>query len=160
MTTMPNDLISLPTMPYDMRPASMPLDVEECRTAIWIARGNISKAAEMLKISSMRLRTFVKNSPRLSAEQKEAQEQLLDIAEDVAFEALTDAADTGRQDQMARFVMSNLGRERGYGQGNAGINLNMPKGGRMTISWDDGTSIIGEAPSSDENTIEGEAVRG
>lgn len=160
MTSMPNDLISLPTMPYDMRPASMPLDVEECRTAIWIARGNISKAAEMLKISSMRLRTFVKNSPRLSAEQKEAQEQLLDIAEDVAFEALTDTADTGRQDQMARFVMSNLGRDRGYGQGNAGINLNMPKGGRMTISWDDGTSIVGEAPSSDENTIEGEAVRG
>lgn len=138
-------------MPYDERPVALPLDVEECRTALWLCRGNISEAAKRLKITPSRLRTYVKNSPRLSAEVEEARQQLVDIAEDVAYDALTDEADPGRRDQMARFVMSNLGKDRGYGSGNSGVTLNLPKG-RVNIQWADGSSLSAE--TSDEKVIE------
>lgn len=160
MAEMPSDLIALPTMPYNERPPALPLDVEECRTAIWLTRGNITKAAEMLKTTSMRLRIFIKNSPRLSAELNEAKERILDIAEEVAYDALTDEQDPGRRDTMARFVMTNLGKDRGYGNGTGGVSLNVPKGGKILISWEDGTQIQGESPRTNDNTIEGEVVRG
>lgn len=141
MSQMPSNLQPLPTMPYDERPVELPLDVEECRTAIWQCRGNISLAAQLMKVKPARLRRFVASSPRLVDEVKEAQEQLLDIAEDIAYEALTDEDDSGRRDQMARFVMSNLGKGRGYGTGGGNkVDVHLPKG-RVKIEWADGSSL-------------------
>jgi hypothetical protein len=140
-------------MPYDERPASLPLDVEECRTALWKQRGNVTKAAEMLKVPSSRLRAFIKTSPFLSAEVKEAQQQLLDISEDIAYDALMDDEDKGRQDTMARFIMTNLGGDRGYGAAKGGVTINAPKG-TINISWADGTSFQPE--ESDAKVIEHE----
>lgn len=127
-------------MPYDARPVELPLDVEECRTAIWQCRGNVSMAARILKVKPARLRKFVATSPRLIEEVREAQEQLVDTAEDIAYEALTDPEDAGRRDQMARFVMSNLGRNRGYGTGGNSVSVNLPKG-KVKIEWADGSSL-------------------
>lgn len=154
--SLPSDLVPLPTAPYDQRPDSMPLNIQECRTALWRASGNITTAATLLKVPSNRLRNFVVKSPFLSAEHKEAQERLVDKAEDVIYNALNDSADTGRQDTMARFVATNLGRHRGYGTGSPGISINAPKG-RINISWGDGSAIVGGS-NDDENdlrTIEG-----
>ena len=150
-------------MPYDERPVSVPLDVEECRTAIWLERGNVTKAAERLKISSNRLRRFIENSPRLQEEQKESREQLLDIAEDNAYEALTDEVDASRRDQMTRYVLTNLGGSRGYGNGGggkAGVNLNISKG-RLKISWEGEDMLQSEFGDahSEPDAIEGEFTR-
>lgn len=151
----PTDLVPLPTMPYDERPIELPLDVEECRTALWRANGNVSDAAKLLKTTSLRLRNFIKSSKRLTDEQREMQEVLLDKAEQVAAEALDDA-DTGRKDAMARFVMTNLGKDRGYGtpNGKGGVQVNLPTKGRMVIAWDDGEQITGPP----QQVIEGERV--
>lgn len=144
-------------MPWDQRPDALPLDVEECRTALWATRGNITKAAKMLKIPSDRMRRFVKNSPRLSATVEEAQEQLLDMAEDQVAEALEDKEDTVRADNMAKFVLTNLGGRRGYGSKANGITLN-PKGdsGSFTISWGNGEEFRPDAPADDGKVIEHE----
>lgn len=153
----PTDLVPLPTMPYDERPSSLPLDVQECRTAIWRASGNISKAAEILKIPSSRFRRFVKDSPFLVAEMEEANEILKDRAVDIVREALDDGADSSRRDSMAKFVLSNLGRDRGFGQTSktGGVNLKLPQG-NFTITWEDGSNVSGN--DNDANTIEGEVV--
>lgn len=151
MTDIPADLVPLPTMPYEERPVGLPLDMEECRTALWRCRGNISLAARLIKVSSSRLRNYVAKSPRLTDEVREAQQQLVDVAEDIAYEALTDGDDPGRRDQMARFVMSNLGRDRGYGTGKAGVTINNPKG-PVVIQWADGQSLSG--PQNDNNMID------
>lgn len=145
MSELPSDLMPLPTRPYNERPESMPLDVEECRTALWMQRGNVSKAAEVLKIKPARLRKFIKNSPYLLSEMEEAREELKDIAEDNVYEALS-SDDEGRKDSMTRFVLASIGRDRGYGTGNAGtVNLNLPKG-NIKISWEDGTAIQDNSP--------------
>lgn len=146
MTSLPQDLVPLPTMPWDSRPDSLPLDIEECRTAIWQSRGNITDAAKRLKISSMRLRRFVASSPYLSAEVGEAREQLIDIAEDVVYDALTDKEDTGRQDAMARFVLTGPGKHRGYGTGAPKVTINNQKGGQISLAWGDGTEFRPDEP--------------
>lgn len=148
---LPGDLVPLPTAPYAERPISLPLDIEECRTAIWMCRGNITKAAELLKVTSNRLRVFVNKSVYLSAEAKEANERLVDIAEDVVYEALTDTEDKGRKDQMARFVLSSQGRPRGWGSGaGTSVNIKNSKGGVIRVAWADGTQL--GAPSGDVRT--------
>ena len=101
----PTDLVPLPTMPYDKRPVEIPLDVEECRTAIWKAKGNISRASEYLKVPSTRLRNFVEKSPYLKRELRESLEIHVDRAEEIVDEALNDEEDKSRRDQMARFVL-------------------------------------------------------
>jgi hypothetical protein len=148
MNALPSDLVPLPTAPYPERPVSLPLDTEECRTAIWLVRGNITEAAKILKVTSNRLRTFVTKSPYLSAEMQEAKDQLVDIAEDVVYDALTDDEDKGRKDTMARFVLTNLGRSRGYGVSSS-VNIKNTGGGTIIVQWADGTNF-GVSPGAED----------
>jgi len=151
---LPQDLIALPTMPYDQRPVELPLDIEECRTAIWKARGNVSRAAEFLKVPSTRLRYFVQKSPYLTRELRESLEIHVDRAEEIVDEALNDEEDKARRDQMARFVLgSQVARARGWGNGTAqpGMKINNANGGMIVVQWADGTQFNGQE-------IEGEIV--
>ena len=151
---LPQDLIALPTMPYDQRPVELPLDIEECRTAIWKARGNVSRAAEFLKVPSTRLRYFVQKSPYLTRELRESLEIHVDRAEEIVDEALNDEEDKARRDQMARFVLgSQVARQRGWGNGTAqpGMKINNANGGMIVVQWADGTQFNGQE-------IEGEIV--
>ena len=138
----PSDLVALPTMPYSERPNELPLDVEECRTAIWMAAGDITEAAQILKITSIRLRNFVKKSAYLSAEVQEAADRLVDIAEANVKEALTDPLDASRRDTMSRYVLSNIGKARGWGTAGGGsVNIKNSAGGTIIVQWEDGTQL-------------------
>lgn len=153
MDHFPSDLIPLPTMPYDTRPVELPLDIEECRTALWASRGNISEAALRLKITPLRLRKFVEKSPRLMEEQREAQDQLLDQSESQMADALADKADAQRADNAAKFILTNLGARRGYGTKGSGIVLNPEgKSGSVKITWGDGEDF--NVPSHAGATID------
>ena len=129
-------LIPLPTMPWDERPAELPLDIEECRTALWQTDGNITRAAVILKVTSTRLRNFVKASAYLTAEAEEFRNRIVDKAEEVVIEALNDPE---RADTMARFVLSSLGKTRGYNQNSA--NKGTISIGDINITWGDGTPL-------------------
>lgn len=141
-------------MPYSERPSELPLDTEECRTAIWMAAGNITDAAKLLKITSIRLRAFVRKSPYLSAEIQEAQDRLVDIAESNVYNALTDELDPSRRDTMSRFVLSNIGKHRGWGTGGTGVTVKNSAGGTIIVQWADGTQL----GSDDAKEIDGELV--
>lgn len=140
----PTDLVPLPTMPYDERPVSLPLVIEEVRTALWRAKGNVSTAAALLKVSSARIRKFVRDSPYLTEEQRESAEIIMDKAEEVVVAAI-ESEDATRADQMARWYLGQQGTARGYGNGKAGNgpNLTLPNKGRMVIMWDDGEQLTG-----------------
>ena len=148
----PGDLVALPTMPYSERPLELPLDVEECRTAIWMAAGNITEAAKLIKVTSIRLRNFVKKSAYLTSEMQEASERMVDIAEQNVKEALTDPLDAARRDTMSRFVLSNIGRARGWGTtSTGGVSVKNSAGGTIIVQWADGTQL-GAKP--DENIVD------
>jgi len=151
----PNDLVALPTMPYSERPVELPLDIEECRTALWMAAGNITEAAKILKVTSIRLRSFVKKSPYLTSEMAEAHDRIVDIAEANVRDALTDELDPSRRDTMSRFVLTNIGKHRGWGStGSGGVTVKNSAGGTIVVQWADGTSIGGD----DSKIIEGEVI--
>jgi len=150
----PNDLVALPTMPYSERPSELPLDPEECRTAIWMASGNITEASKLLKISSIRLRAFVKKSPYLTAEMQEAADRLVDLAEANVLDALRDEQDPSRRDTMSRFVLTNIGKAKGWGAGNSNnLSVKNSTGGTIIVQWADGTQL-----GDNSKTIEGEVV--
>lgn len=149
----PNDLVALPTMPYSERPPELPLDIEECRTAIWMAAGNVTEAAKLLKTTSIRLRAFIKKSPYLSAEMQEAADRLVDIAESNVLNALTDELDPSRRDTMSRFVLTNIGKHRGWGTGAPNINVKNSAGGTIVVQWADGTSFGVEQPTEVEGKV-------
>ena len=150
----PTDLIPLPTTPYEERPVSLPLDVEECRTALWRTRGNITEAAKLIKVTPLRMRQFIQKSPYLSAEMQEAQDQLVDLAQDVVFEALTDEDDKGRKDTMARFVLGTQGKARGWGHATGGgMSIKNSTGGTIIVQWADG-STFGDAPKPEQDVID------
>lgn len=152
--SIPNDLVALPTMPYSERPSDLPLDPEECRTALWMTSGNVTEAAKLLKITSIRLRAFVKKSPYLTAEMQEAADRLVDIAEANVLDALTDEQDASRRDTMSRFVLTNIGKNKGWGAGNSvGVNVKNSAGGTIIVQW-----ATGEVFGDDNKTIEGEVV--
>lgn len=159
---LPGDLLPLPTAPYAERPIALPLDIEECRTALWLARGNVTKAAEIIKVSSGRFRRFVEKSPYLSGELKEVKERLVDIAEDTVYDALTDTEDKGRRDAMAKFVLGSQGKARGWGQGSGpSVNIKNSSGGTIKVAWGDGTKIgpdVEEAVIVDSTVVEVQEV--
>jgi hypothetical protein len=157
--SLPSDLQPIPSAPWDERPLELPLDVQECRTALWLHRGNITGAAKTLKVDSKRLRRFIKSNPYLSEELTEAQERIVDAAEDNVWDALNDDQDPGRRDSMSRFVLASIGRERGWGTNkNGGLTVNS-NGGPVTITWGDGSSVAGspeQTPGDDAKVIEHE----
>lgn len=148
----PNNLMPLPTAPYAERPNNIPLTVQEVRTALWRCSGNISSAAELLKVPSSRLRAFVKASPYLSTEASEAREIMADRAEDIVREALFDETDAQRRDQMARFVLTQIGSQRGFGRNNS-AKVNINAAGGVVIQWADSSQVIG---NDDGPVIDGE----
>ena len=151
----PNDLVALPTMPYNERPLELPLDVEECRTALWMANGNVTEAAKLLKTTSIRLRGFIKKSPYLSAEMQEAADRLVDIAESNVLDALTDDQDPSRRDTMSRFVLTNIRKAKGWGTGGTNVNVKNSAGGTIIVQWADGTTFSENQPKE----IEGEVMK-
>jgi hypothetical protein len=144
-------------MPYSERPAELPLDTEECRTAIWMAAGNISDAAKILKVTSIRLRNFVKKSPYLTAEMAEAHDRIVDIAESNVRDALTDELDPSRRDTMSRFVLTNIGKHRGWGTNSAGgVTIKNSAAGTIVVQWADGSTFGNTEPELKE--VEGKVI--
>jgi hypothetical protein len=154
----PNDLVALPTMPYSERPVELPLDTEECRTALWMAAGNISEAAKILKTTSIRLRNFVKKSPYLTGEMAEAHDRIVDIAEANVRDALTDELDPSRRDTMSRFVLTNIGKHRGWGTASSGgVTVKNSAGGTIVVQWADGTQLNSDG-ESEPKEVQGRVI--
>jgi hypothetical protein len=61
----PDEFLPLPFFPYQERPLTIPLDVEECATAIYLKNGDLAAAAARLKVTPARLNKVVRASPRL-----------------------------------------------------------------------------------------------
>lgn len=152
---LPDNLTPLPTQPWDVRPDELPLDIEEARTAIWRTSGNVSRAAEILKVPPARLRALVKKSDYLLREVEEAREQVVDMAEDVVKEALSDPE---RADTMARFVLSTQGKNRGWGNASGGPSVNIKTTGNVVFQWQDGSMNSSDTPAETSNILEGEVV--
>jgi len=143
MAELPSDLLPIPTQPWDERPNALPLVVEEVRTALWLDGGNISAAAERLKVTSVRLRRFVERSPRLMNEKREMIERVSDRAMANLVETIHDDLDKDRRNQDSKWWLDRQARDRGFG--GAGAKVSISTSGPVIVGWADGTTVSGEA---------------
>ena len=82
------EFLPLPYIPYDERPVTVPLDVEECATALYICGGKLSKAADRLKVDKLRLQRVIDRSPRLQRLHKELYEVYVHDSAEVVIDAI------------------------------------------------------------------------
>jgi hypothetical protein len=61
----PAEFVQLPYFPWDTRPSTVPLDPDECATAIYLSDGKLDRAAELLKIDQRQLKKMIRCTPRL-----------------------------------------------------------------------------------------------
>jgi len=60
-----DEFLPLPYFPWEVRPSHIGIDVEEAATALYLAEGVVSVAAERLRVDSLRLQRAINRSPRL-----------------------------------------------------------------------------------------------
>jgi hypothetical protein len=61
----PSEFTPLPWYSWDARPDTVPLDDDECATAIYLDNGDINKAAMRLRITRAKLNRAIRKSPQL-----------------------------------------------------------------------------------------------
>ena len=88
-----DEFLPLPFYPWDERPPGLPLDHDECATAIHLAGGSLEAAAKLLKTPLHRLSRSLRASPRLQKVRDESLSLGLEKAVGKVFEAL-DAGET------------------------------------------------------------------
>jgi hypothetical protein len=115
-------------------PSEQPLDADACLIALRACNGNVTEAAELLRVASSRLRAFAQASPPLAQAIAEAREGLVDRAEAVVREALHDPENAARRDSMAKFVLSSqFAERRGFSPRPAKVEVRAQ--GAFTIRW-------------------------
>jgi hypothetical protein len=60
-----DEFLPLPFFPWIERPQSIPLDVEEAATALFLENGDVGRAAERLRMTVGQLNRVIRKSPRL-----------------------------------------------------------------------------------------------
>jgi hypothetical protein len=57
-----DEFVTLPWYNWDARPETVPLSEEEAETALFLAQGNIKRAADLLKVTPARLNKSIRKS--------------------------------------------------------------------------------------------------
>jgi hypothetical protein len=60
-----DEFVPLPFYPWLSRPETVPLDDDECATALFLAKGDVSAAADLLKVGPTRLKRSIRRCTRL-----------------------------------------------------------------------------------------------
>jgi hypothetical protein len=106
------------------------LDLDAVERMFIRCHANVTATARVLNVPIKDLRQLSRVHPRLLEAAVEAEEQLLDLAEEVVLEAIQ-SHEPNRSDPMARFVLLNheAARQRGWGKSLAAVIKTGPVGG-------------------------------
>lgn len=138
----------LPAYPWSQRPDDMPLTADEVCDALFQAEGDITAAAQRLKVGSLILRKFIERSSRARAAIREMDLRLADKARSKLAQALDDD-DNRRVDWAIRYVLnSKNARPLGWASSDPSETANQSAlaGPLVTLNlppaqWADGTAI-------------------
>jgi hypothetical protein len=96
----------LPAYPWSVRPDDHPLTLDEVTCALVEASGDVTAAADRLKVGSLTLRKFIERSPRARAVVLEMDHRLADRARRKLIGILNDDEDARRQDWAIRYILN------------------------------------------------------
>jgi hypothetical protein len=133
----PGAPIPLEYLPEDLAPIPYGADIEDeeaIRTALYLNFGNVGLAARSLGALPGALARIVEASTALKADRDAARRMIVDQAEQVIVEQLTDTQQTDRRDEAAKFVLTSLGKALGWGtQATSAAGFSMTDGGGRTL---------------------------
>lgn len=110
---------------------------EDVIEALFRVGGNVTKAAKQLNLKNVvELRERINKKPLLKQAKLEAQEQLLDMAEEKVKTSMTKAD--------AKWILERKGRQRGWGTvvANANLNLNVSDYDLSKFSMDEKLKLL------------------
>ena len=113
----------LPHFPWNKRPPHLPLDIEECATALYLAEGVIGRAAERLKVEPLKLTRQIARSPRLTRLHGELVSLLNDKVHEEYIRAFADEDDRRRE-----WAASKVSNTKGFQAHPLAPNANNPQG--------------------------------
>jgi hypothetical protein len=116
----------LPAYPWSQRPDDHPLTLDEVSAALVEASGDVTAAADRLRVGSLTLRKFIERSPRARAVVLEMDHRLADRARRKLIAILNADEDARRQDWAIRYILnSRMARHLGFsGQDDADSQAN------------------------------------
>ena len=137
----PGAELPIELLPPDLAPIPYGADGEDdeaVRTALWLNYGNIRLAARALGAAPGALARKVEQDPSLKTDRDAARRMIVDEAENVIVEQLTDVNSVDRRDEAAKFVLTSLGKALGWGQqatSAAGFSLSDGGGRTLQVKW-------------------------
>ena len=137
-----------PYYPYDRRPSTTPIDVEECATALYLAEGEIALAAQTLKVEPLRLVRVIRRSPRLTRLHQELVSLLNDKVHHEYARAFRDEDDRRREWAASKVSQTRQFQDHPLAPTTQSASPTLALGGpaKIIISWDDGPTTIEHDP--------------
>ena len=134
------EFLPLPYYSWETRPITVPVDIEEAATALYLHGGVVSDAAERLRIPSLKLQRIIDRSPRLTRLHKELVSLLNDKVLKQVITAFDDPENRRKEWASAQVIRSEAFRSHPLAptRDNATPTLNIAGPQRIVISWDDG----------------------
>jgi hypothetical protein len=160
-TTHDEEFLPLPFYPWDERPPTLPLEFDECATAIHLTNASIPAAAALLKIPIVRLNREIRRSPRLQRVVEEALEVIKAKMAGEVIQALDDPDGRRREWAVNKLLVSRMAQGHAFAPApasssqSASLTVDQPNR-TMTFRWrtDQDTTPADEL-DSDARTIEG-----
>jgi hypothetical protein len=140
MNEMDEEFLPLPYYTWDIRPSTMPLDVEECATALYLSDGVLEDAARRLKIPALKLVRFIARHKRL----QRLHGELAALLHDKVHKEYKNAFDS-EDDRRREWAASKVAQTRAFQEHPLAPNAQAPSSNlaltgvpaRIVISWDD-----------------------
>ena len=145
MNEIDEEFLPLPYYPYETRPVTIPVDIEEAATALYLNRGVIEDAAARLKVEPLKLQRIVDRSPRLTRLHRELVALLNDKVLKQVILAFDEPEARRREWASAQVIRSDAFKSHPLAPSSDGsqptLNITGPQ--EITIHW-------GEAPKTIE----------
>ena len=140
MDPMDDEFLPLPYFPWEVRPSTMRLEVEECATALYLSSGVISEAAGRLRVHPLRLVRAIRLSERLGRLHGELVGLLNDKVHAEVIAAFRDEDSRRREWASMKVINSRQFQDHPLAPNASGGLPSIAVGGpgRIVISWDDG----------------------
>lgn len=139
MNELDEEFFPLPSYTWEARPSTIPLEIEEAATALYISDGEVKTAATRLKVPPLKLQRLIDRSPRLTRLHKQLVALLNDDAYREIRAAFQDSDSRRREWASSKVITSRQFQEHPLAP-NAQISqptFNVAGPSRIVISWDD-----------------------
>ena len=147
MSDLDEEFLPLPHFTWSERPSTIPLDIEETATALYLSEGDVDKAALRLKVHPLKIIRQIRHSPRLSRLHGELVSLLNNRVLMEYKRAFDDEDDRRREWASSKLAATAQFQEHPLAPISHGSSSTLAVAGptRIVITWDDG--VIDESPT-------------